>query len=148
MDLENAFNQMYRSCFLCEVCRAAPGLTRYCDLCCSDDSFVLFGLHRIPNKRKLYNRATIWDPCSSPSAFTGTFQKNVRGHVLLPSSHTKPRNDDDHDSVGPSRLGKSFVAFWFWNGATAMSGTCKFSVMLAPTRGSLALTIYPSATKP
>ena len=40
MDLENAFNQIDRFCFLREVQRAALGLTRYCDVCCSHDRFL------------------------------------------------------------------------------------------------------------
>ena len=36
--------------------------------------------------------------------------------------------------------------FWFWNGAPAISGTCQFSMMLAPTCRLLAWPIYLSST--
>ena len=42
MDLENAFNQIDRSCFL--------QLARYSDLCCSDDTFVMFHAEKILKK--------------------------------------------------------------------------------------------------
>ena len=46
MDLKNTFYQIGRSCFRREVRRVARGLARYCDLCCSNDSFVLFFLSK------------------------------------------------------------------------------------------------------
>ena len=51
MDLENAFNQVDRSCFLREARRAAPGLARYSNVCRMNDSFVLFGPQKIPSWR-------------------------------------------------------------------------------------------------
>ena len=47
MDLENAFSQIDRSCFLHEVRRIPPDFAMYCDLCHSNDSFVLFGPENI-----------------------------------------------------------------------------------------------------
>ena len=39
--LQSAFNQIDQSCFLQEIRRAALGLVRYCDLCCSSDTSCL-----------------------------------------------------------------------------------------------------------
>ena len=51
MELENMSNQIDRSCFLRKVQRVARGLRRYCDLCYSNDSFVLFGPETIFTRR-------------------------------------------------------------------------------------------------
>ena len=40
-----------RSCFLRDVLGHTPGLARYGDLCCTYDSFVLFGAEKIPSRR-------------------------------------------------------------------------------------------------
>ena len=52
MNLENAFNRIDGSCFLREARRS--GLVRFCDLCCSSDSFVMmFGREKIPSTRRV-----------------------------------------------------------------------------------------------
>ena len=53
VDLENAFNQIDRSCFLPEVRRAELGAARHSDQCYSNDSFVSFGLEKIPSQREV-----------------------------------------------------------------------------------------------
>ena len=43
-----------------------------------------------------------------------------------------------------TRRGEILRAFWVWNGATAISGTCHFAVMLVPTPRTLVWPTYPS----
>ena len=53
------------SCFLREVRRVAPGLARCCDLCNSNDSFVLDGT-KFPSKRRVQQcdlHGTLTGPC-------------------------------------------------------------------------------------
>ena len=52
MDMENACNLIDWSCFLREI-RRKQDLARYCDLCYSNDGFVLFGPEKIPSKSKV-----------------------------------------------------------------------------------------------
>ena len=99
VDLENAFNQIDTSPASCgRSGRVAPGLTRYCDFCNSNDSFVFFGPMKILGKRK-YNGATFWDRCTSPqdsilpspSSAQWTcagFYHARRNRLRFPRSHT------------------------------------------------------------
>ena len=90
MDMETTFNQIDRSCFLREIRRVAPGLARYCDLCYSKDSFVLFGPEKSPSQSEVQQG----DPLGSLALRPWPSRGHPEG-AITSRSHQLPRGHGD-----------------------------------------------------